>query len=236
MAARRRVAIVTGSNKGIGLAIVRKLCRQFEGDVFLTARNEERGQDAIKLLQAEGLNPKFHQLDIDSLPSIESLKKYMQDTYSGIDVLVNNAGMAYKSTTTASNIEQATNTLKTNFTGTLNMMKAFMPLVRPHGRIVNIAAFNGFLSRLSSQALRDKMSSPSLTESELVGLMEQFIDDVKEGKHLERGWANTFYSSIEVAIIALTKVLAREMSATGMTCVCVLGEWFVSVCVLVWCV
>ena len=73
MAASRRVAIVTGSNKGIGLAIVRKLCRQFEGDVFLTARNEERGQDAIKLLQAEGLNPKFHQLDIDSLPLIENL-------------------------------------------------------------------------------------------------------------------------------------------------------------------
>ena len=219
MAASRRVAIVTGSNKGVGLAIVRKLCRQFEGDVFLTARNEERGQEAIKLLQAEGLNPKFHELDIDSLPSIESLKKYMQDTYSGIDVLINNAGMAYKSATTASNIEQATNTIKTNFTGTLNMMKAFMPLVRPHGRIVNVASMVGHLSRLSSQALRDKMSSPSLTESELVGLMEQFIDDVKEGKHLERGWANTFYSNSKVAVVALTKIHAREMAATGIKCV-----------------
>lgn len=34
-----RVAVVTGSNKGIGLAVVQALCKQFEGDVYLTARD-----------------------------------------------------------------------------------------------------------------------------------------------------------------------------------------------------
>ena len=151
----------------------------------------------------------------------------MQDTYSGIDVLINNAGIFYKSGSTASDIEQATNILKTNFTGTLNMMKAFMPLVHPHGCIVNVASMMGHLSQLSSQALRDKMSGLSLTESELVGLMKQFIDDVKEGKHLERGWPNyyMFYSASKVAVIALTKIHAREMAATGIKCV-----WLGSLC------
>ena len=37
------VAVVTGANKGIGLGIVRALCKQYKGDVFLTARDEARG-------------------------------------------------------------------------------------------------------------------------------------------------------------------------------------------------
>jgi carbonyl reductase 1 len=88
-----RVAVVTGSNKGIGFAIVRGLCKQFAGDVYLTARDEGRGRAAVASLEAEGLSPKFHQLDITSQESIDSLKKFVLEKYGGIDVLVNNAGI-----------------------------------------------------------------------------------------------------------------------------------------------
>ena len=91
-----KVAVVSGSNKGIGFAIVRALCQKFEGDVILTSRNEQRGAEAVKLLEAEGLKPKFHQLDIDNKESIEKLRADMQQQYGGIDVLVNNAGIAFK--------------------------------------------------------------------------------------------------------------------------------------------
>ena len=46
-----KVAVVTGSNKGIGLATVKGILPKFEGDVYLTARNEERGLDAIQQLK-----------------------------------------------------------------------------------------------------------------------------------------------------------------------------------------
>ena len=88
-----RIAIVTGANKGIGLAIVRSLCKKFTGDVYLTARDEGRGQEAVKLLNGEGLNPKFHQLDITSQESVDALKKFVVEKYGGVDVLVNNAGI-----------------------------------------------------------------------------------------------------------------------------------------------
>ncbi|EGW00849.1 Carbonyl reductase [NADPH] 1 [Cricetulus griseus] len=42
MSSSRRVALVTGANKGIGFAITRELCRKFSGDVVLTARDEAR--------------------------------------------------------------------------------------------------------------------------------------------------------------------------------------------------
>lgn len=79
-----RVAIVTGSNKGIGLAIVRSMCKKFDGDVVLTARDESRGQDAVKQLQGEGLDPKFHQLDISSRDSISKVKEFLTAHYGGI--------------------------------------------------------------------------------------------------------------------------------------------------------
>lgn len=46
-----KVAIVTGSNKGIGLAIVKGLLNQFNGDVFLTSRDVNRGKAAIAQLE-----------------------------------------------------------------------------------------------------------------------------------------------------------------------------------------
>ena len=79
-----RVAIVTGANKGIGLAIVRGICKQFDGDVILTSRDPERGAIAVKQLEEEGLKVKYHQLDIDSRDSISALKEFLKKTYNGI--------------------------------------------------------------------------------------------------------------------------------------------------------
>jgi NAD(P)-dependent dehydrogenase (short-subunit alcohol dehydrogenase family) len=209
-----RVALVTGANKGIGLAIVRSLCKQFDGCVYLTARNEDLGKQAVKQLETEGLKPKFHQLDIDSMESIERLKNYISTTHGGLDVLINNAGMAYKTASTAPFTEQATNTVRVNFTGTLNVTRALLPLIRPHGRIVNVSSMASRLSQVSEE-LQRKFSSPRLTESQLVSMMQEFVDDVAAGCHREKGWSNTAYGMSKVGVTALTKVHALEIAASG---------------------
>ena len=50
-----KVAIVTGGNKGVGFGVVKGLAKVFDGDVFLTARNVERGMAAVKLLEQENI-------------------------------------------------------------------------------------------------------------------------------------------------------------------------------------
>ena len=215
MSSCAKVAVVTGSNKGIGLAIVRGLCPQYKGHVYLTSRDTQRGKDAVQKLETEGLCPKFHQLDINSEDSVSSLKKFMLDTYGGVDILINNAGIAYKQASTAPPLEQVTGTVATNFTGTLNMMQAFVPIIKPHGRIVNVSSGAGSLSRLSNQELRDKFSSTSLTLGELVSMMDQLIVDVRDGQHEVKGWSRNFYSNSKVGMTAMTKVFAREMANSG---------------------
>ncbi|XP_072471874.1 carbonyl reductase [NADPH] 1-like [Notamacropus eugenii] len=114
ISSRSRVAVVTGSNKGIGFAIVRDLCKKFPGDVILTARNPTLGQEAVNKLKQEGLNPLFHQLDITDLQSIRTLREFLKERYGGVDVLVNNAGIAFKVDTMTFPI-QAEVTLQINF-------------------------------------------------------------------------------------------------------------------------
>ena len=58
-----------------------------------TARSEKRGREAVKLLQEEGLDPKFMQLDITSTESIEEAKRAVLSKYGHLDVLVGNAGV-----------------------------------------------------------------------------------------------------------------------------------------------
>ena len=123
-------------------------------------------------------------------------------------------GIAFKRDSTASDIEQATVTVSVNFKGTLSMMRAFTPIVKPHGRVVNVTASNGHLSHLGSSELRDKFSDPSLTEEGLVSLMEEFIRDVEQGRHRGK-WCNTFYASSKVGEIAMVMVYAREIAKTG---------------------
>lgn len=87
---------MTGSNKGIGYAIVKGLCEKFDGVVYLTSRDVERGQKAIQQLNELNLKPKFHQLNIDDQQSVDKFQEYIKNTYGGVDILVNNAAIAYK--------------------------------------------------------------------------------------------------------------------------------------------
>ena len=206
-----RVAIVTGSNDGIGFEIVRRLCKEFDGDVYLTARDNANGLKAVATLQAEGFHPKFHQLDITSQDSVENLKQHLVQTYGGLDVLVNvnNAGIAY-TVSTAPFCEQASVTVAYNFTGTLRVIKALFPLIRPHGRVVNVSSAPARLEHL-----RSKFSDPDLTEDGLVALMDQFVKDVNEGRHSEGGWSNTAYATSKVGMSALSSIYAREARRLG---------------------
>uniref|UniRef100_A0A096MJ24 Carbonyl reductase 1 n=1 Tax=Rattus norvegicus TaxID=10116 RepID=A0A096MJ24_RAT len=133
MSSDRPVALVTGANKGIGFAIVRDLCRKFLGDVVLTARDESRGHEAVKQLQTEGLSPRFHQLDIDNPQSIRALRDFLLQEYGGLNVLVNNAGIAFKVVDPTPFHIQAEVTMKTNFFGTQDVCKELLPIIKPQG-------------------------------------------------------------------------------------------------------
>ncbi|CAH1238304.1 CBR1 [Branchiostoma lanceolatum] len=207
-----RVAVVTGSNKGIGFEIVRGLCKQFDGIVYLTARNEKLGQEAVQKLKSEGLNPSFHQLDITNEQSIQALKQHLQDKHGGLDVLVNNAGFAYSGADKTPFGIQAVDSLGINFFGTMAISKALLPMIRPHGRVVNVSSRIGTMSlKKCSAKLQARFRDRSIQEEELVTLMNKFIETAKNGKHVENGFSDSAYGMSKVGMTVLTFIQAREM-------------------------
>lgn len=206
-----RVAVVTGANKGIGYAIVRGLCKQFDGDVYLTARNEALGQEAVKGLNSEGLQPKFHQLDLTDKASIDRFKNYLQSKYGGLDVLVNNAGMAYKVAATEPFSEQAEVTVKTNFWGTLDVCKSLFPLLRPHARVVTVSSRAGNMTaKKCSDALKAKFTSPDITVPLVEQLMTDFVSAAKQGDYAAKGWPESAYGSSKIGVTLMSFAQQRE--------------------------
>ena len=92
MTNQTNIAVVTGSNRGLGLAISRKLS-QLGIHVVLTSRNETDGLAAYKQLSSEGLDVNYHLLDVSSNNSVSEFTQWLRQTYGKVDILVNNAGI-----------------------------------------------------------------------------------------------------------------------------------------------
>ncbi|XP_021500504.1 carbonyl reductase [NADPH] 1 [Meriones unguiculatus] len=207
------IALVTGANKGIGFAITRELCRKFSGDVVLTARDEARGRAAVQQLQAEGLSPRFHPLDIDDLQSIRALRDFLRREYGGLNVLVNNAGIAYKGTDLTHFYLQAEAAMKTNFFGTQAVCTKLLPLIKPQGRVVNVSSIISLEAlKNCSPELQQKFRSETITEQELVELMNKFVGDTKKGVHSQEGWPNSAYGVTKIGVTVLSRIHARKLN------------------------
>lgn len=198
-----KVALVTGSNKGIGFAIVRLLCKQFDGDVYLTARNTDKGRAAVVELEKEGLSPKFHQLDILDNSSIKSLKDFLFEKYGGIDVLVNNAGIAYPKSDPTPFATQVSVTLETNYTALLNVCDAMFPILKPGARVVHLSsnAFIWFLKACSDEN-RKKIISACSVEG-VTSFIEEFSASAQKGDHENKGFPESAYGASKCAVTAI---------------------------------
>jgi len=227
-----RVAVVSGSNKGIGFAIVRALCKKFDGDVFLTSRDETRGKDAIAALEKEGLHPKFHPLNISDEASIVAIRDFMKATYGGIDVLVNNAAIAIDEDIDNIHVEElnrdvatygehAKVTLDTNYWDNKNVCDILFPILKDGARVVNVSSSAGFLGhigvhsgdKVKGEEIRKTLSSPDLTVETLDNLMKNFVETASNGTHRENGWPNVAYFVSKVGWSALSRIQQRMMDS-----------------------
>ena len=157
-----QIALVSGSNRGLGYETLRQLAKQGI-KVILTSRDEPRGQEAARRLRAEvgEDHVAFHQLDVTDLGSVDRLYGFVKSQFGRLDVLVNNAGIFLDGGdpewdkaegVTCARIETLRKTMETNVYGPLRLIRTFMPLMkkRKYGRIVNISSGMGQLSEMGS--------------------------------------------------------------------------------------
>ena len=208
------VAVVTGGNKGIGLAVVRGLCKQFKGRVLLTARSEENGKAAVSLLEKEGLKPVYEKLDILSQESITEFRSRIEKQYGGIDILVNNAGIAFKNASTDPLPIKAHVTLETNFFATLSVTNTLLPIMNKGGHICMVSSMSNRLTKISQDKdhpIRLRLIDPDITEEEVVSLIREYLAAVDKDDYSV--WPkDSAYSISKVGLTAVTRVIGKKLT------------------------
>ncbi|CAH0603570.1 unnamed protein product [Chrysodeixis includens] len=216
----KRVAVVTGSNKGIGLSIVKGLLKRFDGVVFLTARDDGRGKAAVAKLNELGLRPEYHQLDVTDRNSVARFGSYIKEKYGGIDILVNNAAV-FNATDFYLTYEESKEIIDINYFSYHIIQELLYPLVKDNGRILNISSDCGHLSNLRNEHWIKKLSSESLTVEEINEFANWHLEAIKSGTFNKSDFADdgtvAAYRVAKVAVSALTRIQQKELESRNIS-------------------
>jgi NAD(P)-dependent dehydrogenase (short-subunit alcohol dehydrogenase family) len=141
---KRKIALVTGGNRGLGYETCRQLA-ELGLKVLLGARNLSKGKSAANQLnEKEGLDVMFYQLDVSDQNSISNVIKEVDKEFGRLDVLVNNAAILYDTWQNAVNadLEVVNDALRTNLFGPWKLSQVFIPMMKSnrYGRIVNVSS------------------------------------------------------------------------------------------------
>ncbi|MFN3687468.1 SDR family oxidoreductase [Salinarimonas sp.] len=184
----KKIALVTGANKGIGLEIAKQLA-EAGVTVVMGARDPRRGQTAAIALTQAGLPVEAIEIDLVRDDTIAAAAAEISARHGRLDILVNNAGIvdAEDGPPSGARVGAARKLMETNFLGTLAVTQAMLPLLRRSaaGRIVNLA------TTLGSLAVNGDPSSPYY-EARLIG-----------------------YNASKAALNMLTVQLAAELKGTA---------------------
>ncbi|MEU6443549.1 SDR family oxidoreductase [Streptomyces sp. NPDC047046] len=152
MSESTKTALVTGANKGIGLAIARGLA-DLGFTVAVGARDEARGAAAAESLRAEGARAFAVALDVTSDQSVAAAARTVAEKAGRLDVLVNNAGISGSTEDgaqdpTTLDLDVVRTVLDTNVFGVVRVTNALLPLLRRarSPRIVNVSSTMGSLT------------------------------------------------------------------------------------------
>nr|XP_049708367.1 carbonyl reductase [NADPH] 3 [Helicoverpa armigera] len=211
-----KVAVVTGSNKGIGFSIVKGLLKRFQGVVFLTSRDDARGKAAVAKLNELGFYPDYHQLDVTDTDSVAAFASYVKAKYGGIDILINNAAVCNCSELYLS-YEETKYIIDVNYYSFFIIQEYLYPLIRNNGRILNISSDCGHLSNVRNEYWIKRLSSKDLTVKDINEFVEWHLEAVKNGTFNKSDFADdgtiAAYRVAKVGVSALTIIQQRELDA-----------------------
>ena len=124
----RRIAIVTGGNRGLGLETARQLAMRGYA-VVLTSRNKNAGEAAADALRRVGGDVYAFPLDVQDVAGVRRLRDFVEQSVGAAHVLINNAGVFLDEHDSSLSVEPdiLKATLDTNLVGPWLLCQAFVP-------------------------------------------------------------------------------------------------------------
>jgi NAD(P)-dependent dehydrogenase (short-subunit alcohol dehydrogenase family) len=144
----KRVALVTGANKGIGFETARQLGHKAI-TILLGARDAEKGEAATARLRAENLDVRYVKIDLNDAATHAYASRYIDAEFGRLDILINNAAVLedYGVPASQGTLDQWRATFETNVFNLIALTQTLLPLLKKSnaGRIVNLSSSMGSL-------------------------------------------------------------------------------------------
>jgi NAD(P)-dependent dehydrogenase (short-subunit alcohol dehydrogenase family) len=151
MAQDKKVALITGANRGIGIETAKQLGEKGI-TVVVTARKLKAAEETAAELKAQGIDAYGIQLDVTSAADRAAAAKYLEEKFGKLDILINNAGInsatGFANITSQVTDEELQRIFTTNLFAVVSVTRELLPLLKKSdaGRIVNLSSILGSLT------------------------------------------------------------------------------------------
>jgi len=200
----KRVAVITGADRGIGFEVCRQLGK-LGYQAVLTAPDPAKGKEAAKKLLREGIEAAYHALDVANERHVRKLREFVLKKFGRVDVLVNNAGVMFDAGRSKPEgrvarwiktlpkkmdfgegqgilevgIDIVRASVEVNTLGALRMCQAFIPLMikARYGRVVNVSSSLGQLNGMTDE---DRVPAYQLSKAALNAVTLMAADDCRD--------------------------------------------------------
>ncbi|TQV76592.1 SDR family oxidoreductase [Aliikangiella marina] len=162
--------LITGGASGLGKALALRWAQQ-GSNVCIADLNQERAEETVQELQALNVDAFFVHCDITDEASVESVKQAIVDKWQGIDLVVNNAGIASADSLEDEDLVQWRTIMNVNLFGAVIVTRAFAPLMKAQnsGYFLNVASQAGITS-IAMMASYNVSKAAMITFSETMRL------------------------------------------------------------------
>jgi len=228
----KKVALITGAYKGIGLETARQLGQQ-RITVVVTARDQSKADSAAEKLKAENIDAYGVALDVSDSSHYSGVIEFLDKQFGKLDILVNNAGVSFAKELGGNDTSKTPEgdlrkTFDTNFFGVVALTTALLPLIRKSeaGRIVNVSSILGSLtlhSDPSSPIYATKYFAYDASKTALNAYTVHLAQELKDTKikvnSAHPGWVKTDMGTsaapMEIPEGAKTEVDLATLPADG---------------------
>ncbi|NQV15470.1 SDR family NAD(P)-dependent oxidoreductase [bacterium] len=194
----KKVAVVTGANRGLGYALTKALAED-DYKVFMVGRNKIEVDNASAKLQEAGLNVEGFEADVSKARHVTALSSYVQSQSDHLDILINNAGVIIEPggldsqvTCFTINPELVEQAFSINTVGALRLVQAFYDLLKKarQPRIVNVSSGMGTLNKIEGGWPAYRMSKAAMNA--LTGILAVELEGTRiKVNSVDPGWVRT---------------------------------------------
>jgi NAD(P)-dependent dehydrogenase (short-subunit alcohol dehydrogenase family) len=220
----KKIALVTGGNKGIGLEVARQLGKAGYL-VLLAARDVAKARAAADTLAKEKLDVRPVELDVTKDAQRQAVAAFIEKEFGHLDVLVNNAGINLEPMRSGADVFRET--YETNVIAPNELTQVLLPLLKKSeaGRIVNQSSIIGSLATISSDEQAAAWAGPAYASSKAALNMLTVLQATRlKGTNVKvnsahPGWVKTDLGGdnapMDVVTGAKTAVALAQLGADG---------------------